>query len=124
VAVASHSSALPTRDDPIADVALRFFDGLKPLHHFGPGVLALIAGSLDSTDPRVVACAVGSSEPVARLAKSLECLSVLFHVSLDALDASDRTIEVNASSNVATRQRNGSRCQDWASPGDADPVQP
>ena len=124
VTVASHSPARPTRHDPIADVALRLFYRFQPLDHFGTRVLALIAGSFDSADTRVVACAIGSSESVARLAKSLECFSVLFHVPLDALDASDSTIDVNASSNVATRQRNGSCCQDRTSPCDADPVQP
>jgi hypothetical protein len=125
VTVAAHSPLpLLTRLQTLAHAVLLLIQILQPQHYFGAAGDAGSALLFELADPRVVACAVGSSEPVARLAKSLERLSVLFHVSLDALDASDRTIDVTASSNVATRQRNGSCRQDWASPGDADPVKP
>ena len=109
---------------PLAELVLLLVDESELGHDFDPGLSAPLALLLKRLDPALVALAVLSSESVARLAKSLELLLMLFHVALEAADASDSSIEIATLANVSSRQSNGSRCQDRASPCDADPVQP
>jgi hypothetical protein len=109
---------------PLAESGLVVVDMLESGHNLDSGLGAALTLLFQLADAGVVACAIGSSEPVARTAKSFERFHVSFIVLLEAIDIIEKTIEIRAHTKVATRQCQGSRRQDRASPGDADPVKP
>jgi len=99
-----------------AEIGLLVFDVLESGNNFDSGFGASLALLFQLADAGVMACAVGSSEAVTRSAKSLERLKVSCVVLLEAIDITEKTIDIRTHSKIASRQCHGCRRQDWSSP--------